>query len=125
MMLSGDFFHITTLQLDNGKINAVLEINATHKIFEGHFPGQPVVPGVCMMQIVKEILESVLAETTRLVSADNLKFLALIDPTENNIVHAEIIYSPDEGGSIKVRASLVNDPVIYFKMNGVFAFEER
>ena|SRR5665647_478159 len=124
-MLSGDFFNITTIQQVNGKINAILEINSAHKIFEGHFPGQPVVPGVCMMQMVKEILESVLAKKTRLVSADNLKFLTVINPTENNIIHAELKYSIGEDGRIKVGASLVNESVTYFKMSGVFVFEEK
>ena len=113
-MLSGDFFYIKTLEQDNGKINAVLEINAGHKIFEGHFPGRPVVPGVCMMQMVKEILELALAKPTWLVSGDNLKFLTVIDPTENNIIYAEIKYSIAEEGSIKVGASLVKEGVIYF-----------
>ena len=124
-MLSGDFFYIKTLEQDNGKINAVLEINAGHKIFEGHFPGRPVVPGVCMMQMVKEILELALAKPTRLVSGDNLKFLTVIDPQENNIIQAEIKYSIGEGVKINVTASLVNEGVVYFKMNGVFCFGGR
>ena len=122
-MLSGDFFYITSLDQDDGKINAVLEINTIHKIFEGHFPGQPVVPGVCMMQMVKEVLEAALVKSTRLVSADSLKFLAIIDPTENNSIHAEIRYAIAEDGKIKVGALLVNESVTYFKMNGVFIFE--
>jgi 3-hydroxyacyl-[acyl-carrier-protein] dehydratase len=121
-MLSGDFFYITSLDQDREKINAVLEINATHKIFEGHFPGLPVVPGVCMIQMVKEILESGLAKATRLVSADSLKFLTVINPTENNTIHAELKYFISEDGKIKVGASFVNDSVTYFKMNGVFVF---
>lgn len=124
-MLAGDFFYIKTLQQQAGKISAVLEINAAHQIFEGHFPGQPVVPGVCMMQMVKEILELALAKPTRLVSGDNLKFLTVIDPRENNIIQAEIKYAVVEGGSIKVGASLVNEGVVYFKMSGVFVLEEK
>ena len=124
-MLSGDFFYITSLDQEGGKINAILEINANHKIFGGHFPGQPVVPGVCMMQMVKEILESVLSQNTRLVSAGHLKFLTVIDPTENNMIHAELKYSAGENGQIKVVASLVNESVIYFKMNGVFILVEK
>ena len=120
MMLSNDFFYIKTLEQEAGKINAVLEINAGHKIFEGHFPGQPVVPGVCMMQMVKEILEQATGKLTRLASADNLKFLTVIDPRENSIIHAEINYAVGEDDQIKLSASLVNDGVVYFKMSGVF-----
>lgn len=119
-MLSGDFFYITNLDEGDGKITAVLELNATHKIFEGHFPGRPVVPGVCMIQMVKEILESVLEKSTRLAGADLIKFLVVIDPTENNVVHAEIKYFIDGDEKIIVGASLFNESVIYFRMNGIF-----
>ncbi|MCW3093623.1 MAG: 3-hydroxyacyl-ACP dehydratase [Ferruginibacter sp.] len=120
-MLAGDFFYITSLEQESGKINAVLEINDTHSIFEGHFPGQPVVPGVCMMQMVKEILESALTIKTKLVSAGQMKFLTIIDPTENNSIHATIKYTVEEDGKIKLGASLVDDTVVYFKMDGVLA----
>ncbi|MEO6732395.1 MAG: 3-hydroxyacyl-ACP dehydratase [Ferruginibacter sp.] len=104
----------------DGKVNVMLEINAAHKIFEGHFPGQPVVPGVCMMQIVKEVLEEALDKATRLISADNLKFLSIIDPFENNMINVELKYNISGDGEIKVVASLVNDAATYFKMSGVF-----
>lgn len=119
-MLSGDFFYITSLEKLDGKVNVMLEINAAHKIFEGHFPGQPVVPGVCMMQIVKEVLEEALDKATRLISADNLKFLSIIDPFENNMINVELKYNISGDGEIKVVASLVNDAATYFKMSGVF-----
>ena len=123
MMLAGNFFYIKTLHQESGRINAVLEINAGHKIFEGHFPGQPVVPGVCMMQMVKEILEQATGKSTRLVSADNLKFLTVIDPRENSIIYAEINYAVGVDDQIKLSASLVNVGVVYFKMSGVFVVE--
>lgn len=124
-MLSGDFFYITSLERAEGRINAVLEINPNHKIFDGHFPGQPVVPGVCMMQVVKEILESALSKATRLINAGQLKFLTVIDPRETNTIHAELKYSQVDDGRIKVSAVLANGPVTYFKMNGVFLLPEN
>ena len=121
-MLSGDFYYTTALNPQEGKINAILEINAKHSIFDGHFPGQPVVPGVCMVQIVKEVAESVLGKKTRLVSADNLKFLAVIDPTENSIIHVELAYSYAADNKVKLIASLVNGSVTYFKMSAILVF---
>ena len=121
-MLSGDFYYTKALDLQEGKINAILEINAKHAIFDGHFPGQPVVPGVCMVQIVKEIMESVLAKETRLINADHLKFLTVIDPTDSNIIHAELTYSYAADKQIKLIAALVNGPVTYFKMNAILVF---
>lgn len=119
-MLKDDFFKINSIETSDGVINAALEINASHKIFEGHFPGIPVVPGVCMMQMVKEVLECVIGRGTRLKNADHLKFLAVINPLENNLVNASIRYSTNEDGSIKVNASLANSTATNLKLQAIF-----
>lgn len=117
MILLGDFFEIVSLETEEGSMNALLEINAGHRIFEGHFPNQPVVPGVCMMQMVKEIVEKVLGKKADLSAAAEMKFLAVIDPTQNNIINATIKYSTEEG-KVKVVASLFKEETIHFRMKG-------
>ena len=122
MILSGDFFTVSNLVHESGSINAVLEINTQHNIFQGHFPGQPVVPGVCMLQMVKEVLETAFAKPTRVSGADNLKFLTILDPTVQQKVSIEIKYQNEEAEKIKLSASLRDDSRTYFKMSGVFIF---
>ncbi len=123
-MLVGDFFQISTMSSGDGRIDVVLEINALHKIFDGHFPGQPVVPGVCMLQMVKEVLDKELGSETRLTSADYLKFLTIINPAKNNIIHAEIKYVIEDDRRIILSATLLNELVIYFKMKGVMVIDK-
>lgn len=120
-MLQGDFFTITTLQAENNTVNAVLQIEAGHRIFEGHFPGQPVVPGVCMMQIVKELMEEVLGRPTRLVKADHLKFLSMVNPKENATITAQLKYTPNDRGEVQVVGSLLNGTATCLKFSGVLA----
>ena len=119
-MLLNDFFTISNKVYSATEIWAELFINADHRIFEGHFPNHPVVPGVCMMQMIKEILEEVLGKETNLVSAAELKFLAVINPQENNLIHASINYTTDENGSINITASLFKDELVHFKCKGQF-----
>ncbi|MFZ1785642.1 MAG: 3-hydroxyacyl-ACP dehydratase [Ferruginibacter sp.] len=115
MILLNDFFNITNTESSATEIWAELVINTRHKIFEGHFPNQPVVPGVCMMQMVKEIVEQVLGKETNLVQAAELKFLAVINPQENNLIQATIMYTTDENGAINITASLFKDELVHFK----------
>ena len=123
-MLLNDFFTINDTVKSETEIWAELRINANHKIFEGHFPNQPVVPGVCMMQMVKEILELVVGKETNLMQAADMKFLAVINPQENNLIHASIKYTVDETGAINVVASLFKDELVHFKFKGQFALQE-
>lgn len=115
MILLNDFFSINNTESSPTEIWAELFINADHKIFEGHFPNQPVVPGVCQMQMIKEVVEQVLGKATNLINAADMKFLAVIDPQRNNLVHASIKYAADESGLINIVASIYKDELVHFK----------
>ena len=115
MILLNDFFNINDTESSATEIWAAISINADHKIFEGHFPNQPVVPGVCMMQMIKEIVEHVLDIQTNLTQAADMKFLSVINPHVNNNVQATIKYSSEENGAINIVASIYKDELVHFK----------
>ena len=122
-MLLGDFFYIRSMAVTNGSVLATLDMNVEHPIFKGHFPGQPVVPGVCMMQMLKELLENIIEKQTLLRKADYLKFLAIINPLENSSVQVELSYNNDDTGSIVVVARLYSNTRTFLKFKGLFTLE--
>lgn len=115
MILLNDFFTISDISTSETETEATIVINGAHKIFNGHFPNQPVVPGVCMMQMIKEITEQVTGKTTNLSSAADMKFLAVIDPQRNNIIRASIRHTAGEQGVMNIQASLFKDELVHFK----------
>jgi 3-hydroxyacyl-[acyl-carrier-protein] dehydratase len=117
---NNDIFSIDKIAHQNGIISATLNINADSEILTGHFPGHPVVPGACMLQIVKEVLEDTLTHTFRLKKADQLKFMLMIDPTNTLAVQLDISYQYAEDGVISVTAKLSNPEAVYFKFLGSF-----
>lgn len=96
-------------------LKARLTINAEHAILQGHFPGQPVVPGVVMMQIVRELVERALGKRMRIKEADQLKFLAVIDPTVNNVVEAMVSIS-EKDDATNITGALSGNSTTYFKI---------
>jgi 3-hydroxyacyl-[acyl-carrier-protein] dehydratase len=117
---NNDIFNILQIQHLEGSITASLNINPNSKILKGHFPGQPVVPGACMLQVVKEVLESALNDTLRLKKADHLKFMSLIEPGNNQTVQLEITYREIEEGDIFATAKLFAGEIVCFKLQGTF-----
>lgn len=115
MLLNSLFF---TEQLAEGdfSIEAVVRIDRNHPIFEGHFPGKPVVPGVCMLQLIKELLEQSANRKLRIQTAGNIKFLAVIDPTIHEHVNASILIEYRTETELKITASLFADEVTFFKL---------
>ena len=114
-MLSGSFFTTSNLKRTDDTLNATVSFNVAHAIFHGHFPGQPVVPGVCMLQIVKELFEEMQGSKLVTQKADHLKFLAVINPTETPFVDVEISYQHGENSSIAVSGKFFREATTYFK----------
>ena len=123
-MLKDDFFTITTLATENDTISASLELNEKHKIFDGHFPGKPVVPGVCMLQMVKEATEAALGNKLLLTRAEELKFLMIIDPAECRKLEMLLKYIREKNGKIIIEASLLKDRSVCFKFKGQFSLSD-
>lgn len=123
MILNNNFYTIKSLQQDAGNINALLELNDRHVIFDGHFPGQPVVPGVCMVQIIQELLETATGFSLQLKTADQIKFLSMTDPRETTGLSAAVSYIA-ENGIIKATATLAKDQTVCLKMKAVFVWWE-
>lgn len=116
-----DLFSIEEINHEDGVIEATLGINGESEILKGHFPGHPVVPGACMLQITKEVLESILQTPLQLKKADQLKFMTMIDPTNTPRVKLDISYRQlEDNNDILVNAKLSNLDTVYFKLNGSF-----
>lgn len=120
-MLLNDFYTIEKWAGSDttaGEIRATLVLNAAHPIFAGHFPGQPVVPGACQLQMVEELLSHVLDKEFRLVNAAQIKFLAPIDPQKHPRIEAVLQYALD--GPFQVTAAFSAADANFLKLSGIF-----
>jgi 3-hydroxyacyl-[acyl-carrier-protein] dehydratase len=57
-----------------------IDIPAEHACYAGHFPGQPILPGVLLLQRVMAFAQSRLASPLKNFSLVNVKFLAPVLP---------------------------------------------
>jgi len=120
MTETNTLFNIREVTHEDGAISAVLIIDRHHDILKGHFPGHPVIPGACMLQVVKEVLERALNQHIRLKKANSLKFLSMIDPEVTTEVQLHMLYRIDQDGSIIVNAKLISSQTLHFKFQGSF-----
>ena len=118
--VNNDLFRIEDITHETGVISATLTINKDSEILKGHFPAHPVVPGACMLQVLKETLESTLQISVRLKKAANLKFMTMIDPANTPTVQLDLTYKFAEDGTISATTKLSNAETIYFKFQGSF-----
>jgi len=104
----------TLESIDKGSYLLPFLINKESHIFEGHFPNQPIMPGVVMIEIIKRATELTVNAKIEMVSAGNFKFLKMLDPNEHkNAVLHFILTEMDDSWKVKAWLKIENE--IYFK----------
>ena len=121
-MLMGDLYRVDNLDHHDDTIDAAIMLNPNHSIFKGHYPSQPVLPGACMVQIVKDVVELAIAQKVVLTKASQLKFLQMVTPDEDQALHLKIAYLKQHG-DLKVTANLSIAETICFKFQGIFQIQ--
>jgi 3-hydroxyacyl-[acyl-carrier-protein] dehydratase len=119
MVLQGDFYRIREKNSSGNQVSAVIELNVDHAIYKGHFPQQPIVPGVCQVQIIKELLEGLMGKKLQMTHGDNIKFTGMIIPTQSPVVNLEVNYQLKES-EIICDAKLFFEGTMFTKYKGKF-----
>ena len=80
MKLKNSLYTITRQDTQENGASYDLTLHAEHVIYQAHFPGQPITPGVCIIQIAKELLEDYAQKHYTIIAVKNVKFLSVISP---------------------------------------------
>ncbi len=123
-MLLNDFFKIKDIQ-HSEKYIVSIELNPAHAIFKGHFPGNRITPGVCMIQIVKESIEQLTSKKLTLLNGTNLKFMAILNPEEHPVVTIHISIREKEDQLVHADSSIFSGATTFFIFKGSFKEKKR
>jgi 3-hydroxyacyl-[acyl-carrier-protein] dehydratase len=115
-----EIYTINTLQSENDGIEATITFNEKHPIFSGHFPGNPIVPGVVQVQIIKDLMEKHFKQNLLLYQAKNIKFLSIISPVNNSQVEVSLRIQSLEDNSMQVKANIKSGEITFMKFTGIF-----
>ncbi|MBE6340738.1 MAG: hypothetical protein J6Y72_09320 [Bacteroidales bacterium] len=80
-----DFYNIISNSSEGNKHAYVVKINEHHRVFEGHFPGNPIVPGVMSLMMIRECAERQLGHATRFAYIKDVKYIQAIVPNGEEI----------------------------------------
>ena len=90
---------------------------ANEPFFQGHYPGQPIMPGVLIVEAMAQLggllLSSTLEHTGRvalLLSLDKVKLRKAVTPGDQLVLEAETIRANARTASLKCRASVAGKP---------------
>ncbi|MGL4583697.1 MAG: 3-hydroxyacyl-ACP dehydratase [Flavobacterium sp.] len=119
-MLIDNFYEVVSINnADTNLYTALVRLNTSHDVFKGHFPNNPVMPGICMMQIIKELSEGIVKRELFMGQVLNVKFMTLINPERCN----ELTFSlqiDEQEEILKVKSSIDFMGEIALKMSSTY-----
>jgi len=122
-MLKNDLYKVE--QILRGKndnnISFLIRFDPDHEIFKGHFPGNPILPGVCIIQILKEIVMDMTGEKILLQNVSSIKYLSILNPLDNSMVSLDVeFHEKGQDNIIFCSAILQYGSVIFCRFKGSF-----
>ena len=100
--------------------HVMIALNANHQIYQAHFPGNPITPGVCIVQIIGELLSGRVNRPLALSKITNLKFNATISPIDNPEVEVVFTSVEDTGEACIAKGAIMDGETAMTKFSLVF-----
>jgi 3-hydroxyacyl-[acyl-carrier-protein] dehydratase len=110
-------YSITLVQKKENILTGLLQFNKDHVVFKHHFPGNPIVPGAILLQIIREVLEKELNSKLQLTGANEIKFLKPIVPSNDLVLAIRITLLSEN----EIKAEIKSGNNLCFKMNGCYS----
>ncbi len=127
MNLLNTYFKITGTTLSQESLSGKfrVELIEEHPVYQGHFPGEPVCPGVCSMQMVKECAMQLCNKELTFSYVKQYRLLEVMTPQKSKDLEIDIALAPaaedDPTQIYKIKASvcaLENPEVKYLDISG-------
>ena len=121
MKLINDFFYIETDQgptagcQEPTDFSCPVTLNADHRLYSVHFPGNPVTPGACLIQMANEILNAHFGHNFLLTKASSIKFKKTVSPHDRlTFVFSKMVFVDN---NLNTSLSIENEEVQFARMS--------
>jgi len=122
------------VELEQGKqIVGIKNVTANEQFFQGHFPGQPIMPGVLLLEVMAQV-GGVLARKTAegkgrptvfLTGIEKAKFRRPVVPGDQLRVEVEVVRRKDPFWKMKGRITVDSTLVCEGEMTAMVRLEEE
>ncbi len=116
-MLLNEFYYIIDKDVTTDVSVVTVRFNPEHEIYKAHFPGRPITPGVCQIQMVTELLSLCLNAEVVLTDIKNVKYMAIMSPDEVTEMNVRFLKIAHVNDTCKVMVVFEKNERIFSKMS--------
>ena len=114
-----DTYYKLVSHINDGKCDVFeVDLLADHPVYEGHFPGMPVSPGVCNMQMIKECSSIAARKELLIENISVCRLSAVISPIDNPREFIKIQNDFMAENKYKRNATIKDDMTVFMTFKG-------
>lgn len=113
------FYNLVSFEAADSRFSARVELVQDNPIYKAHFPGHPITPGACQLEIVRAVTSKAAGKDVTISSMKSIKYLSAVDPLQTKGFTVEGQLSPD-GDRTKCMASVVDGDTVFTKVSFFF-----
>ncbi len=122
-MLIKDYYTIENVsKQEDGAILFHISLRPDCTVYEGHFPGKPISPGVCNIQMIKECAEQVAGKSLLLNNLQQCRLTTLVTPVQHPQVEVMISLEEKED-AYKLRATIGKGEDVYLDLKAELIYD--
>ncbi|MBR4266285.1 MAG: hypothetical protein IKQ46_09545 [Bacteroidales bacterium] len=116
-MLVKDFYAIDNKQVqEDGSVIYSVSLNPGHDVYKGHFPEKPITPGVCNIQMIKELAEDAQGKQFTLKNIDRCRLTSMVTPDGSPKLDVKIQF--DAADAYKLSATIFYGETTFMTLTG-------
>ena len=118
MLFLDNLYTITSQSpLSDDSVQYQIRLIPESVIFGAHFPGEPIMPGACIVQLIQELFMHWRGCEVEIAKVNNLKFLSVISPDAVLDLDVRIEVKKQDDALTHIKADITRGGVDYTKMS--------
>ena len=117
MFLENRFYKILSEERQEASATYKVAILPDCNVYDGHFPGNPVCPGVCNIETIKECAMRLTGKDLRIRNIKQCRLTAIATPTVCPVVTITVNAVPKDDAFL-VTANIADDKQLYMDFKG-------
>lgn len=116
-MLLNRYFTINSVERHEEGTVFRVTLNPDHEIYKGHFRGNPISPGVCTVEMVKECAQQIADAPLSFANIKNCRFISLLTPASEEELQILVSLTESEEG-YAIKANVDGQEQAYLTLSG-------
>lgn len=115
-MLENKLYLIEHKEVNGEKITFTIRQNKSNEIFKAHFPGNPITPETCLIEIARELCEKHIGKSLKIRFLKSVKFFNIITPIANEFLKFDISLFSADDNVFYAKIRILADENVYTKI---------